>query len=220
MKKNLTELVMILDRSGSMSGLESDTIGGYNSMLKKQRETEGEVLVSTVLFDDRSEVLYDRVPLDKMPEMTDKEYYVRGCTALLDAVGGAIPHIANVPKYAREEDRQEKTIFVITTDGLENASREYTYDRVKKLVEQQKEKYGWEFLFLGANIDAIQTAGRFGIHADRAANYHSDHKGTALNYQVLAETVCAMRVSEAPIDAGWKKRIDEDYKKRGKNQEA
>lgn len=214
MKKNLTELVMILDRSGSMGGLESDTIGGYNSMLKKQREAEGEVLVSTVLFDDRTEVLYDRVPLEKLPQMTEKEYYVRGCTALLDAVGGAVRHIGNVHKYAREEDRPEKTIFVITTDGLENASREYSYDRVKKMVERQKEKYGWEFLFLGANIDAIETAGRFGITADRAANYHSDRKGTALNYEVLADAVCEMRVSAAPISAKWKKRIDEDYKNR------
>ncbi len=214
MKKNLTELVMILDRSGSMGGLESDTIGGYNSMLKKQREAEGEVLVSTVLFDDRTEVLYDRVPLEKLPQMTEKEYYVRGCTALLDAVGGAVRHIGNVHKYAREEDRPEKTIFVITTDGLENASREYSYDRVKKMVERQKEKYGWEFLFLGANIDAIETAGRFGITADRAANYHSDRKGTALNYEVLADAVCEMRVSAAPISAKWKKRIDEDFRKR------
>ncbi|MCR5781777.1 MAG: VWA domain-containing protein [Clostridia bacterium] len=215
MKKNLTELVMILDRSGSMGGLESDTIGGYNSMLKKQRDTEGEVLVSTVLFDDRSEVLYDRVPLDRMPQMTEKEYYVRGCTALLDAVGGAIRHIGNVHKYAREEDRPEKTIFVITTDGMENASREYSYDRVKQMVEKQKEKYGWEFIFLGANIDAIETAGRFGIGADRAANYHSDHAGTALNYEVLADAVCEMRACAAPIGAGWKKRIEEDFKKRG-----
>ena len=217
MKKNLTELVMILDRSGSMGGLESDTIGGYNSMLKKQSETEGEVLVSTVLFDDRSEVLYDRVPLDRMPQMTEKEYYVRGCTALLDAVGGAIHHIGNVHKYAREEDRPEKTIVVITTDGLENASREYSFDRVKKMVERQKEKYGWEFLFLGANIDAVATAGRFGISADRAADYNSDHEGTALNYEVFAETVCEMRASAAPIGAGWKKRIEEDYRRRGKN---
>ena len=216
MKKNLTELVMILDRSGSMCGLESDTIGGYNSMLRKQREADGEVLVSTVLFDDRSEVLYDRVPLEKMPQMTREEYYVRGCTALLDAVGGAIHHIGNVHKYAREEDRPEKTIFVITTDGLENASREYTYDRVKKMVERQKEKYGWEFLFLGANIDAIETAGRFGISPDRAANYNSDHEGTALNYEVLSDAVCEMRAASAPIGAGWKKRIDEDFRRRGK----
>ncbi|MGN8713130.1 vWA domain-containing protein [Hornefia butyriciproducens] len=215
MKKNLTELVMILDRSGSMGGLESDTIGGYNSMLKKQGETEGEVLVSTVLFEDRSEVLFDRVPLEELPQMTDKEYYVRGCTALLDAVGGAIRHIGNVHKYAREEDRPEKTIFVITTDGLENASREYSYDRVKRMVERQKEKYGWEFLFLGANIDAIETAGKFGISADRAANYHSDHIGTALNYEVLADAVCEMRGSAKAIGADWKKRIDEDFRRRG-----
>ena len=220
MKKNLTELVMILDRSGSMSGLESDTIGGYNSMLRKQRETEGEVLVSTVLFDDRIEVLYDRVPLSEMPQMTDKEYYVRGCTALLDAVGGAIHHIGNVHKYAREEDMPEKTIFVITTDGLENASRNYDYARVKRMVERQKEKYGWEFLFLGANIDAIETAGRFGISADRAANYHSDHEGTALNYEVLSDAICTMRVCAAPVGASWKKRIDEDFRKRKKGEKA
>ena len=214
MKKNLTELVMILDRSGSMGGLESDTIGGYNSMLKKQREAEGEVLVSTVLFDDRSEVLYDRVPLEKMPQMTEKEYYVRGCTALLDAVGGAVRHIGNVHKYAREEDRPEKTIFVITTDGLENASREYSCELVKKMIERQKEKYGWEFLFLGANIDAVETANQIGISADRAANFHSDRRGTALNYEVLADAVCEMRACAAPISAKWKKRIDEDYNNR------
>ena len=216
MKKNLTELVMILDRSGSMAALESDTIGGYNSMLKKQRETAGEVLVSTVLFDDRSEVLYDRIPLRKMPWMTEEDYYVRGCTALLDAVGGAIRHIGNVHKYAKEEDRPEKTIFVITTDGMENASNVYTYDRVKKMIERQKKKYGWEFLFLGANMDAVGTAARFGIAEDRAANFHSDHEGTALNYDVLAEAVCTMRVKAAPIGAEWKKRIEEDYKRRGK----
>ena len=216
MKKNLTELVMILDRSGSMGGLESDTIGGYNSMLKKQRETEGEVLVSTVLFDDESEVLYDRIPLQDMPQMTEKEYYVRGCTALLDAIGGAIYHIGNVHKYAKDEDRPEKTIFVITTDGLENASKRYSYEKVKQMVELQKEKYGWEFLFLGSNIDAIETAGRFGIAPDRAANYNSDHMGTALNYEVLADTVCEMRVSAAPIDGNWKRRIEEDFDQRGR----
>ena len=216
MKKNLTELVMILDRSGSMSGLENDTIGGYNGMLKKQRETKGEVLVSTVLFDHNIEVLHDRVPLDKVPAITEKDYYVRGSTALLDAVGRAIHHIGTIHKYAREEDRPEKTIFVITTDGMENASQEYSYDRVKEMVERQKEKYGWEFLFLGANIDAIETAGRFGISADRAANYNSDHEGTALHYEVLADAVSDMRCCDAPIDARWKKRIEEDYKKRGK----
>ena len=216
MKRNLTELVMILDRSGSMGGLESDTIGGYNSMLKKQRETEGEALVSTVLFDDESEVLYDRIPLQDMPQMTEKEYYVRGCTALLDAIGGAIHHIGNVHKYARDEDRPEKTIFIITTDGLENASKRYSYEKVKQMVERQKEKYGWEFLFLGANIDAIKTAGRFGIAPDRAANYNSDHMGTALNYEVLADTVCEMRISAAPIDGNWKRRIEEDFDRRGR----
>ena len=216
MKKNLTELVMILDRSGSMQGLESDTIGGYNSMLRKQQKTEGEVLVSTVLFDDVSEVLFDRVPLQKLPMMTENEYYVRGCTALLDAIGGAIHHIGNVHKYAREEDRPEKTIFVITTDGMENASRRYSYDKVKQMVERQKEKYGWEFLFLGANIDAIETAGRFGIAPDRAANYNSDHEGTALNYEVLADAVCEIRACAAPIDSNWKRRIDEDYNRRGR----
>ncbi len=216
MKKNLTELVMILDRSGSMAGLEADTIGGYNGMIRKQRETEGEVLVSAVLFDNRIEVLHDRIPLDQVPEITEKEYFVRGCTALLDAVGGAIHHIGNIHKYAREEDRPEKTIFVITTDGMENASHMYTYDRVKQMVERQKEKYGWEFLFLGANIDAIETAGRFGISADRAANYHSDHAGTALNYDVLSDTVLEMRSKKEAIGAEWKQRIEEDFKNRGK----
>ena len=216
MKKNLTELVMILDRSGSMEGLESDTIGGYNSMLKKQGEADGEVWVSTVLFDDVSEVLYDRVPLEKMPKMTEKEYYVRGCTALLDAIGGAISHMINVRRYAREEDRPEKTIFVITTDGMENASRKYSYDRVKRMVERQTEKYGWEFLFLGANMDAIAVADRFGISADRAATYHSDHEGTALNYDVLADAVCEMRMAKSRINGQWKRRIEEDYNRRDK----
>ena len=214
MKKNLTELVMILDRSGSMGGLESDTIGGYNSMLKKQGETEGEVLVSTVLFDDRSEVLFDRVPLEELPQMTDKEYYVRGCTALLDAVGGAIRHIGNVHKYAREEDRPEKTIFVITTDGLENASREYSYDRVKRMVERQKEKYGWEFLFLAANIDAVEAAGHLGIDADHAVDYQADSAGTRLNYEVLADAVMNVRCSGA-VEKGWNARIREDFARRG-----
>ena len=213
MKKNLTELVMILDRSGSMGGLESDTIGGYNSMLRKQREADGEVLVSTVLFDDRSEVLYDRVPLEKLPQMTEKEYYVRGSTALLDAVGSAIHHIGNVHKYAREEDRPEKTIFVITTDGMENASREYSYDRVKKMVERQKEKYGWEFLFLGANIDAVETAAHFGIDRDRAVNYHNDARGQAINFEELSIAVGTVRANQ-PLDGSWKARIEEDYRSR------
>lgn len=213
MKKNLTEIVFILDRSGSMSGLEGDTIGGFNSLIRKQRTEEGEALISTVLFDNFSEVIHDRIPLDQVPEMTGKEYYVRGCTALLDAVGGAVHHIGNVHKYAREEDRPERTLFVITTDGMENASRHYTYDRVRQMIERQKEKYGWEFLFLGANIDAAKEAVRFGIHADRAVNYHCDREGTALNYEVVAETICDVRAAR-PIQAGWKKRIDEDFRKR------
>ena len=216
-RKGLTELVMILDRSGSMSGLEADTIGGFNSMIERQKKEEGEALVSVVLFDDRIDVICDRVDIRKVEPMTDQQYYVRGCTALLDAVGSAVKHIGNVHKYAREEDRPEKTIFVITTDGMENASHEYSYDRVKEMVERQKEKYGWEFLFLGANIDAIATAGRFGISADRAANYHSDRRGTKLNYEVLADAVSDMRCCALRIDAGWKKRIEEDFKERGKN---
>ena len=213
MRKNLTEIVFILDRSGSMSGLEGDTIGGFNSLIRKQRTEEGEALISTVLFDNFSEVIHDRVPLDQVPELTDKEYYVRGCTALLDAVGGAVHHIGNVHKYAREEDRPERTLFVITTDGMENASRHYTYDRVRQMIERQKEKYGWEFLFLGANIDAAKEAARFGICEDRAVNYHCDSEGTALNYEVLADACCDVRAAR-PIQAGWKKRIDEDFRKR------
>ncbi|MCI5747602.1 vWA domain-containing protein [Eubacterium pyruvativorans] len=215
MKEKLTELVMILDRSGSMGGLESDTIGGYNSMLKKQMETEGDVLVSTVLFDDRSELIFDRVPLEEMPELTEETYYVRGCTALLDAVGGAIRHIETIQKHIREEDRPERTIFVITTDGLENASREYSCEQVKEMVDRRKKDGGWEFIFLGANIDAVETARRIGISADRAANYHSDREGTALNYTVLAEAVSDMRCSDRRIGGGWKKRIDDDFRKRG-----
>ena len=216
MRKNMTEIVFILDRSGSMSGLEADTIGGFNSMIEKQKKTEGEALISTVLFDSTSEVLYDRVNIRTIRPMTDNDYTVRGCTALLDAIGGAIHHIGIVHKYARPEDVPEHTLFVITTDGMENASRFYTSDRVKQMIERQKQKYGWEFLFLGANIDAVETARHCGIGADRAVNYHSDSAGTRLNYEVLNEAICAVR-SSAPLDAGWKKRIDEDYEKRGKN---
>ena len=215
MKKNLTELVFILDRSGSMAGLEADTIGGFNAMIEKQKAEAGEALISTVLFDNDTQVIHDRVPLDRIQPMTDREYYVRGCTALLDAVGGAIHHIGNVHKYAREEDRPEKTLFVITTDGMENASRWYTYDRVKAMIEHQKQKYGWEFLFLGANIDAAREAARFGIGADRAANYHADHMGTGVVYEAVSETVTNFRASR-PMQADWKQRIDEDYNSRGK----
>lgn len=221
MRKGLTEVVFILDRSGSMSGLESDTIGGFNSMIEKQRKEEGEAFISTVLFDDQTEVLYDRVPVNKVEPMNDKQYYVRGCTALLDAIGGAIHHIANVHKYAREEDRPEKTLFIITTDGMENSSRIYDYNKVKKMVETEKDKHGWEFLFLGANIDAIEVAGRFGISADRAINYECDSMGTALNYQVLSETVSAVRRSRSKKETAMMMDaccapIREDYEKRHK----
>ena len=213
MKKNLTELVFILDRSGSMAGLEADTIGGFNAMIEKQRGEPGEAVISTVLFDNETEVIHDRIPLDRVPRLTEKEYYVRGCTALLDAVGGAIHHIGNVHKYAREEDRPEKTLFVITTDGMENASRRYTYDKVKAMIERQREKYGWEFLFLGANIDAAREAARFGIRADFAADYHADSIGTEAVYESVCEAVCQVR-SSAPLAADWKRKIDADFKGR------
>ena len=215
MKKNLTELVFILDRSGSMAGLEKDTIGGFNAMIEKQRGEPGEALISTVLFDNETEVIHDRVPLDRVPALTEKEYFVRGCTALLDAVGGAIHHIGNVHKYAREEDHPEKTLFVITTDGMENASHFYTYDQVKAMIQRQQEKYGWEFLFLGANIDAAREAARFGIRADRAANYYADSVGTEVVYEAVNEAVCQVRRT-APMNNSWRQRIDEDFKRRRK----
>ena len=211
----MTELVFILDRSGSMAGLESDTIGGFNSMLARQKREAGEALVSTVLFDHESTVIHDRLPLSKVPSMTEREYFTRGSTALLDAVGGAIQHIGNIHKYARPEDVPEKTLFVITTDGYENASHRYNYEMVRRMIERQKEKYGWEFLFLGANIDAAREAARFGICADRAVNYKCDAAGTVLNYEVIGEAVCSVRASR-PLGADWKRRIDEDVQKRGK----
>ncbi len=213
MKKGLTELVFILDRSGSMSGLEADTIGGFNSMIEQQKNGEGECFVSTVLFDNQSYVLHDRLKLSEVPAMTRADYSVRGCTALLDAVGGAIRHIVNIHRYAREEDRPEHTLFVITTDGMENASRRYSLARVREMIEHEKEKYGWEFLFLGANIDAVGVAGEFGIGADRAVDYHADAEGTQLNYQVLSETIGLLRAS-APLSAKWKSRIEDDHKSR------
>jgi len=222
MRENLTEIVFILDRSGSMSGLESDTIGGFNSMIAKQQKEEGEAIVSTVLFDDETDVIHDRVAIGEVKKLTEDDYYVRGCTALLDAVGGAIHHIGNVHKYAREEDRPAKTLFIITTDGLENASRHYSFKDVKRLIKRQKEKYNWEFLFLGANIDAIEVAGNMGISRDRAANYNCDEVGTALNYQVLEAAVTRVRKCKAADMAmtfaggAWKADIDRDYEKRGK----
>ena len=216
MKKNLTELVFILDKSGSMAGLEADTIGGFNGMIEKQKKEEGDALVSTVLFSNDSTVLHDRVDLRKIEPLTDKQYCVGGCTALIDAIGGAIHHIGNVHKYAREEDRPEHTIFVITTDGMENASRRYTSNKVKAMVQRQKEKYGWEFLFLGANIDAVETAARFGINEDRTVNFCNDSQGQALNYSEVSEAVRMVR-SCAPLSRGWKRKIEEDFKSRKGN---
>lgn len=200
MRKGLTELVFILDRSGSMSGLEADTIGGFNGMIKKQQKEEGEALVSVVLFDDQTEVLYDRVALKRVEPMNDRQYYVRGCTALLDAVGGAIHHIKNVHKYARKEDVPEKTLFIITTDGMENSSQKYTYEKVRKMVEHEKRKYHWEFLFLGANIDVVRVAGQFGIQKSRAVRYECDGAGTRLNYQVMSNIVSCARMSATAVD--------------------
>lgn len=212
-KNNLTELVFILDRSGSMSGLESDTIGGFNAMIAKQKKEEGEAYVSTILFDNISEVLHDRINLKEIPKMTSKDYTVRGCTALIDAIGGAIKHIGNIHKYARPEDVPAHTMFIITTDGQENASHRFSSDEVKKMIETQKEKYGWEFLFIGANIDAVETAARFGINRNRAVNYNADSKGTQVLYETLSAPICAMR-ADAAISDDWSQNIEEDYKNR------
>ena len=215
MKNNITELVFILDRSGSMAGLESDTIGGFNAMIEKQKKEDGECYISTVLFDNVSEVLHDRVKLSDLKPMTDKEYTVRGCTALIDALGGAIHHIGNIHKYARPEDVPEHTMFIITTDGMENASQRYSSDEVKKMIEHQKEKYGWEFLFIGANIDAVETARRYGINEDRAVNYNADAKGTGILYESVACAVSNVRKC-ASLDNSWRENLDVDSKKRGK----
>ena len=213
MKKQLTELVFLLDRSGSMFGLEADTIGGFNSMIAKQRREEGEALVSTVLFNTTSMVLHDRVPLSRIEPMTERQYQTGGCTALLDAIGGAIHHIGNVHKYAREEDRPGRTLFVITTDGLENASHAYTADQVRRMIRRQRENYGWEFLFLGANIDAVETAAHIGINRDRAVNYRSDPRGTRLNYEVISEAISSVRCCQS-LPKDWAQRIEEDYQER------
>ena len=213
MKKNLTEMVFILDKSGSMAGLEADTIGGFNSMIERQKQAEGEAYVSTVLFSYESTVIHDRVDLRRIEPLTEREYFVGGGTALIDAIGGAIHHIANVHKYARAEDVPEHTIFVITTDGMENASRRYTSEEVKRMVSRQKEKYGWEFLFLGANIDAVETAAHFGITEDRAVTFRNDSKGQRLNYRTLGMAVERVRCS-APLAADWKAEIEEDFRSR------
>ena len=215
MKNNITELVFILDRSGSMQGLEKDTIGGFNAMIEKQRNEAGECYVSTVIFDDESEVLHDRVKLADVPKMTDKDYTVRGCTALIDAIGGAIRHIENIHKYARPEDVPEHTMFVITTDGQENSSHIYTSKQVKKMIEHQKEKHGWEFLFIGANIDAVETAARYGIGRDRAVNYNADGAGTEILYRSISSAVCKLR-KNAPLGDEWSEEINADYVRRGK----
>ena len=209
MKENLTELVFILDKSGSMHGLEADTIGGFNSLIEKQKKEDGKALVTTILFDDKTEVVHDRVDLEYIRNMTSEQYITGGTTALLDAVGGAVSHIRKIHKYIRPEDVPAKTLFVITTDGMENASRRYTYEKVKKLIEHQKAKYGWEFIFLGANIDAAETAVSMGISRDRAADYISDRAGTALNYSVISEITSAVRSGKG-ISADWKKRISAD----------
>lgn len=213
MKNNITELVFILDRSGSMSGLEKDTIGGFNSMIEKQRRQDGECYVSTVLFDNVSEVLHDRVKLSEVKPMTEDDYTVRGCTALIDAIGGAIHHIGNVHKYARPEDVPEHTLFVITTDGMENASRRYSSEQVKTMIKRQKEKYGWEFLFIGANIDAVETAARYGIDEDRAVNYMADQEGTQILYESVSEAVCNVR-SNRKLSKAWSQNINNDYQSR------
>ncbi len=216
MKKNLTEIVFILDRSGSMAGLEDDTIGGFNALIEKQKLEPGNALVTTILFDSESEYIHDRLDIRKVEPLTRRQYYVRGCTALLDAVGKVVEMLAALHRYVREEDRPEKTLFVITTDGMENASRNYTYDQVKALIEKQKSQCGWEFLFLGANIDAAREAARFGIHADWAANYHADHRGTAVVYETVNDAIEHVRTCPAPLKADWKRKVDADYRKRGK----
>ena len=216
----MTEIVFILDRSGSMSGLESDTIGGFNSMIKKQKEeTDGNALVSTVLFDHESIVLHDRVPLNEVQPLTEKDYEVRGSTALLDSVGDAIKHIRNVHKYAREEDRPEKTLFVITTDGMENASERFSYKDIKQLIGKQKE-HNWEFVFLGANIDAVEVAEHIGIDARRAVNYHADRRGTAQAFGAIGNLACAFaatpkfEMDSFFDDRSWRKNIDKDFEDR------
>lgn len=214
MKYETSELVFILDRSGSMSGLEKDTIGGFNSLIQKQRKEKGKCYVSCVLFDDVQEVIYDRVPLNEVKKMTQKQYYARGCTALLDAMGGAIHHIGNVHKYSKEEIG--KTLFIIITDGLENSSKRYSYASIKKMIERQKEKYGWEFIFIGANMDVIQEANKFGI--DQAVRYACDEEGTALNYSVLSENIKKMRTTignaKESLPTDWAHKIQADYQKR------
>ena len=213
MKDNLTEIVFILDRSGSMGGLETDTIGGFNAMLERQKKAEGEALLSTLLFSNETEVLHDRADIRQVEPLSLQDYRVGGSTALLDAIGGAIRHIGNLHRETRPEERPAHTLFVITTDGQENASRRYGYAELKRLIERQKERYGWEFLFLGANMDAVAAASRFGIDADRAVRYHCDSAGIALNYEAIGEAILTLR-EKSTLDRDWGARIREDYRKR------
>lgn len=215
MKNNITEIVFILDKSGSMAGFEADTIGGFNATIEKQKKEDGRAYVSTVLFDNNTEVLHDRVPLEQIEPMTDKDYCVGGCTALLDAIGGAIHHVGNIHKYARPEDVPEHTVIIITTDGMENASVNYNSRKVKEMIERQREKYGWEFIFLAANIDAVETAENIGIRRERAANYCQDSAGVGVTYAAMSEAIMAVRGGRPLDDGKWRKNIDKDNK-RGK----
>lgn len=212
---NITELVFILDRSGSMAGLEDDTVGGFNAMIEKQKKQPGKCWVSTVLFANESQVIHDRLPLEEIRPMTREDYSVGGCTALIDAIGDAMRHIGNIHKYARPEDVPAHTVFVITTDGMENASHRYSAQEVRRKIQRQKEQYGWEFLFIGANIDAVQTAGRFGISSDRAVNYHADKQGTQVLYACVSKAVENIRAN-APMAANWSEDIQADYESRKK----
>lgn len=212
-QNNVTEMVFILDRSGSMAGLESDTIGGFNSLIEKQKKLDGKAYVSTVLFDNLTEVVHDRVEIQNIKPMTEEEYFVRGCTALIDAIGGAIHHIANIHKYARPEDVPSHTVFVIITDGAENASRHYTSDRVKAMIEKEKEQYGWEFMFIGANIDAVETARKYGIDESRAVNYNADTVGTSIVYEAVESAVNSIRFSNE-LRSDWNAPIIKDYENR------
>ena len=218
MKKDLTELVFILDRSGSMCGLEQDTIGGFNAMIGKQKKQAGEANVTTVLFDDRYDIIHDRFPIEVVGPLTEREYYVRGCTALLDAVGKTLHKVENIQEHLPEEMKAEKVIFVITTDGLENASREYSYDRIRRKIEEKKTKSGWEFLFLGANMDAVSEAKKFGIDEDRSVTYENDSVGVAVNYRVVEEAICCMRSAPrmSDMDGSWKQKIEEDFNRRNR----
>lgn len=210
MKNNITEIVFILDRSGSMAGYEEDTIGGFNATIEKQKKLDGTCYVSTVMFANQSKVIHDRVRLDEIEKMTENDYQVGGGTALLDAIGRSIHHIGNVHKYARPEDVPAHTIFIITTDGMENASRQYDSSTVKRMISRQQEKYGWEFIFLAANIDAVETADRIGIRRERAANYRQDREGMRTSYAAMSDAISSVRCAESLDSGAWRKNLDKD----------